>query len=64
MRAQQNEEVQNRLASKIDETPRRSKEMRSATRGTKPFAEGMEGDEDLGMDITMKGEHYHIGQKG
>jgi hypothetical protein len=27
------------------------------------FASGMNGDEDLGMDIKMKGEKYHIGQK-
>jgi len=27
------------------------------------FADGMNGDEDLGMDIIMKGEHYHIAQK-
>jgi hypothetical protein len=26
------------------------------------FANGMNGDEDLGLDITMKGEHYHIVQ--
>jgi hypothetical protein len=23
----------------------------------------MNGDEDLGMDIVMKGEHYHIAQR-
>lgn len=27
------------------------------------FATGMNGDEDLGLDIIMKGEHYHIVQK-
>jgi len=27
------------------------------------FADGMEGSEDLGMDITMKGQHFHIAQK-
>jgi hypothetical protein len=27
------------------------------------FASGMNGDEDLGMDIKMKGEKYHIAQK-
>ena len=32
----------------------------SQTLAQKQFADGMEGDEDLGMDITMKGEHYHI----
>jgi len=24
------------------------------------FATGMNGDEDLGLDIIMKGEYYHI----
>jgi len=28
------------------------------------FATGMEGTEDLGEDITMKGEKYHYAQKG
>ena len=26
------------------------------------FATGMNGDEDLGQDITMKGEKFHYGQ--
>lgn len=64
IKAQQNEEVQKKIASKMEDSPRHSSEVRSATRGAKPFADGMEGDEDLGMDINMKGEHYHIGQKG
>ena len=27
------------------------------------FATGMNGDEDLGLDIVMSGVHYHIVQK-
>ena len=27
------------------------------------FAEGMKGDEDLGQDITMKGQPFHYSQK-
>jgi hypothetical protein len=27
------------------------------------FATGMNGDEDLGQDITMKGEKFHYNQK-
>ena len=27
------------------------------------FANGMNGDEDLGQDITMKGQKFHYGQK-
>lgn len=50
MKAEQNDEVQRQIAKKLQ--------------GAQAlFAEGMEGDEDLGMDITMKGEHYHIAQK-
>jgi hypothetical protein len=29
----------------------------------KQFAVGMNGDEDLGQDITMKGEKFHYNQK-
>jgi hypothetical protein len=37
--------------------------IQNTTVPTKPFAEGMNGDEDLGEDITMKGEHFHYNKK-
>ena len=54
-RAQQNDVVQRQIAAQLNGAGRQ--------RPQALFAEGMNGDEDLGMDIVMQGEHYHIAQK-
>ena len=38
-------------------------ERRAAAAGLAQFATGMNGDEDLGQNIIMKGDKYHYNQK-
>lgn len=49
-KAQQNGVIQKKIAQRIPGA-------------SMLFADGMEGDEDLGMDITMRGQRFHIAQR-
>mmetsp|Transcript_2365 Transcript_2365/g.3586 ORF Transcript_2365/g.3586 Transcript_2365/m.3586 type:complete len:196 (-) Transcript_2365:178-765(-) len=52
------------LKQKSDVTEKQQRELAKKIPGAQAlFASGMNGDEDLGEDITMKGDHFHYAQQ-